>query len=67
MRKLTSVLMVIAVAITLAIPAGASAGLSHRKPHHGCKKGLSHDRGPGCGKGRHDGNLSHRFQDGPFH
>jgi len=69
MRKLTSVLMVIAVAVTLAIPAGASGRVSHRLPKgHGCKSDdgrVSHQFGK-CKKNRHDGNLSHRFQDHPF-
>jgi hypothetical protein len=57
MRNLTGVLTVIAVAVTLAIPAGALANLSHQHPRHGCKDGLSHRDGPGCGQ--KDG-LSHR-------
>jgi len=66
MRKLTGVLMVIAVAVTLAIPAGASARFSHQKPRgHHCsnEEGFSHP----CPtkKGRKNGNLSHRFQDHP--
>jgi hypothetical protein len=66
MRKLTSVLAAVAVAVSLAIPMAASAKLNHKHPKRGCGEGLSHRDGPGCGKGRHDGNLSHRFQDGPF-
>jgi hypothetical protein len=68
MRKLTGVVVAIAVAVTLAIPAGASAKLNHRHPKHGCKNDvLNHDGGPGCkGRKARGRNLSHRFQDGPF-
>jgi hypothetical protein len=70
MRKLTSVLAAVAVGVTLALPAAAMAEtrtdgpqVSHRDGPHGCKKNRanpSHKNGPGCGKNRRRGNLSHR-------